>query len=92
MRWIEGWNPERCLWGGRAGSAVDREALRRGNSVYMVGQVVPMLPRPLCEELCSLVPGVPRLTFSIVWEVTQARSTILDSTPAHDRPNRSHPA
>ncbi|BDA45360.1 DIS3-like exonuclease 2 [Coccomyxa sp. Obi] len=54
-----------------AGSALDAEAAMRGTSVYMVDRVIPMLPRLLCEELCSLNPGVDRLTFSVIWEMTE---------------------
>ena len=42
------------------GSALDREALRRGNSVYFPDRVVPMLPEALSNDLCSLVPGADR--------------------------------
>lgn len=38
---------------------------------YLVQRVIPMLPRLLCEELCSLHPGYPRFAFSIVWEVDE---------------------
>ena len=43
-----------------AGGALDREAARRGNSVYVPGAVVPMLPARLSSDLCSLRPGVDR--------------------------------
>jgi DIS3-like exonuclease 2 len=36
---------------------------------YLVQRVLPMLPRLLCEQLCSLQPGDPKFAFSIVWEV-----------------------
>jgi ribonuclease R len=42
------------------GSALDREAARRGNSVYFPDRVVPMLPEALSNDLCSLVPGADR--------------------------------
>jgi ribonuclease R len=42
------------------GSALDREAERRGNSVYFPDRVVPMLPERLSNDLCSLVPGADR--------------------------------
>jgi ribonuclease R len=42
-------------------SAVDREAYRRGTSVYVPGAVEPMLPHALSSEACSLAPGVERL-------------------------------
>lgn len=47
------------------GSALDREALIRGNSVYLPGTVIPMLPEVLSSDTCSLRPDRKRLTFSI---------------------------
>ncbi|MBS0530671.1 MAG: ribonuclease R [Proteobacteria bacterium] len=44
----------------RPGSALDRDALERGNSVYFPDRVVPMLPERISNDLCSLVPGEPR--------------------------------
>ncbi len=44
----------------RAGSALDRNALERGNSVYFPDRVVPMLPERISNDLCSLKPGEPR--------------------------------
>jgi ribonuclease R len=44
----------------RPGSALDHDALTRGNSVYFPDRVVPMLPERISNNLCSLVPGEPR--------------------------------
>src|SRR5471032_3268595 len=44
----------------RPGSALDHDALIRGNSVYFPDRVVPMLPERISNDLCSLVPGEPR--------------------------------
>lgn len=51
------------------GSALDMEAQQRATSVYLVNKVLPMLPRVLCERLCSLQPQVDRLAFSVVWQM-----------------------
>ena len=51
----------------RPGTALDEEAQRRSTSTYLPDRVIPMLPRALCEELCSLNAGVERLAFSVEW-------------------------
>ena len=55
-------------WYVRPGTALDREARRRGNSVYFPDRVVPMLPEALSNDLCSLKPGVDRACLAaLLW-------------------------
>jgi len=53
------------------GTNLDKEALTRGNSVYLVGKVIPMLPEVLSNGICSLVPNQNRLTYSVIMELTK---------------------
>lgn len=48
----------------KQGSALDKEAYLRGNSVYLVDRVIPMFPRELSNGLCSLNPNENKATFS----------------------------
>ena len=62
----------------KPGSALDEEARRRGNSTYLVDRVIPMLPEALSNELCSLKPGVDRLTNCVEF-VLSAEGRVLQS-------------
>ncbi|MFN5415692.1 MAG: ribonuclease R [Flavobacteriia bacterium] len=53
----------------QAGSAMDLEASKRGNSVYLVDRVIPMLPEQLSNLACSLRPKEDKYTFSVVFEM-----------------------
>ena len=55
----------------KAGTLIDKEASSRGNSVYFVGKAIPMLPEKLSSNLCSLRPNEDRLTFSVIFEMTE---------------------
>jgi len=54
----------------KPGTALDREAFNRGNSTYLVGTVIPMLPHALSNGICSLVEDEDRLTKSVFLVVT----------------------
>jgi ribonuclease R len=60
----------------KAGTSIDKEASGRGNSVYLVGKAIPMLPEKLSNNICSLVPNEDRLTFSVIFEMTEKGETI----------------
>lgn len=49
----------------KEGMELDTEALKRGNSIYLVDRVIPMLPRKLSNNLCSLNPHEDKLTFTV---------------------------
>jgi ribonuclease R len=62
----------------REGSALDKEAVKRGCSVYLVDRTIPMLPEVLSNDVCSLNPHEDKLTFSAIF-------TIDDKAKIHSR-------
>ncbi|MBP5770831.1 MAG: ribonuclease R [Bacteroidaceae bacterium] len=53
------------------GSIIDKEAQRRGTSVYLVDRTVPMLPERLCNNICSLRPDEDKLTYSVIFQLNE---------------------
>ncbi|KGK83099.1 exoribonuclease R [Stutzerimonas degradans] len=72
----------------KVGSALDREAEVRGNSVYFPERVVPMLPEQLSNGLCSLNPGVDRL--AMVCEITLNKSGKMTDYQFYEAVIHSH--
>lgn len=62
----------------KAGAEIDKEAARRCTTVYMVDRRTDMLPSLLTENLCSLVSGVDRCAFSVIWEIDSQTYETVD--------------
>jgi ribonuclease R len=60
----------------KEGDSIDKEALSRGTSVYMVDRVIPMLPEILSNDLCSLKPNEDKLCFSVIFEFNNSAEIV----------------
>lgn len=53
------------------GSVIDKEAVKRATSVYLVDRTIPMLPERLCNFICSLRPDEEKLTYSVIFDMNE---------------------
>lgn len=77
----------------KPGSAMDKEAIERGNSTYLVDRVLPMLPTELSNGICSLKPNVDRLTKCALMEISsqgEIRKTTFIDAVIHSRAKLSY--
>lgn len=66
----------------KEGSIIDKEAVKRATSVYLVDRTIPMLPERLCNFICSLRPNEEKLTYSVVFKLDD-KAVIKDWHLAH---------
>ena len=55
----------------KEGSIIDKEAVKRATSVYLVDRTIPMLPERLCNFICSLRPDEEKLTYSVIFQLDE---------------------
>jgi ribonuclease R len=55
----------------KEGSIIDKEAVKRATSVYLVDRTIPMLPERLCNFICSLRPNEEKLAYSVIFEMNE---------------------
>ena len=53
------------------GSIIDKEAMKRATSVYLVDRTIPMLPERLCNFICSLRPDEEKLAYSVIFNMDE---------------------
>ncbi len=75
----------------REGSVIDKEAVKRATSVYLVDRTIPMLPERLCNFICSLRPDEEKLTYSVIFHLDD-EANVKDYHIAHTviRSNRRY--
>ena len=66
----------------KEGSIIDKEAVKRATSVYLVDRTIPMLPERLCNFICSLRPNEEKLTYSVVLKLDD-KAVVKDWHLAH---------
>ena len=64
------------------GSIIDKEAVKRATSVYLVDRTIPMLPERLCNFICSLRPDEEKLTYSVIFTLDE-EANVKDYHIAH---------
>lgn len=66
----------------KEGSIIDKEAVKRATSVYLVDRTIPMLPERLCNFICSLRPNEEKLTYSVIFKLDD-KAVVKDWHLAH---------